>query len=103
MLRAGIVLLSILLLLGAAFGRWPYSYYTFLRLVVCGTALYLALTAYERKSAGWTIVLALTGALFNPIIPVRMRRTEWLPFDIAAAVVLAMVAFWLNRKSTVSD
>lgn len=91
--------LSVLLLLGAVVERWPYGYYTLLRLVVCGTALYLLWIAYQAGKPGWAIVLGLTGLLFNPVIPIRMRRADWQLFDIAAAIVIAAAAFWFGRRA----
>lgn len=91
---------SMLLLLGAVVERRPYGYYTLLRLVVCATALYLAFIAYEAKSVGWAIALALTGVLFNPILPVRMRRADWQPFDIVAAIVIAVATVWFGRTKS---
>jgi hypothetical protein len=91
--------ISVLLLLGAVVERWPYGYYTLMRLVVCGTALYLAFLAYEDHAIGWAIALSLTGLLFNPVLPVRLRRTDWQPFDVGAAVVIG-VAAWRFRRAT---
>ena len=91
--------LSVALLLGAATQRWPYGYYTLLRLVVCGTALYLAQATLKARRLGVTVVLGLTAALFNPILPVRMRRADWTPFDLAAAVVIAVATFLVVRRT----
>ena len=89
---------SILLLLGAVPARWPDGCYTLLRLIVCGNAVYLAFRASEGKRLGWAIVLGLTALLFNLILPVRMRRSDGVPFDIGAAVVLAVAAFQSGRS-----
>jgi len=102
--RVGVIIVcgaSVLLLLGAAFARWPYGYYTFLRLVVCGTAIYLAILAWGAGRSGWVIVLVLTALLFNPVFLVRMRRADWQPFDIGAAIVLGAASwrFGLRRGS----
>lgn len=98
--RTGAVLtsaISILFLLGAVVQRWPYGYYTLLRVVVCGTALYLAVRAFEAKSPAWAIILCLTGLVFNPILPLRMRRAEWQPFDVGAAIVIAVATIRFGR------
>ena len=42
------------LLLAAEFGRWPYGFYTLLRLVVCGCSAYLAVKANNTQNVAWT-------------------------------------------------
>jgi hypothetical protein len=68
----------------------PYGYYTFLRIVVCGTAGYGAYLFAEDGRMQWTIALGLLAVLFNPIIPIYLDRTTWAILDLAAAVVLLM-------------
>src|SRR5256885_215532 len=89
---------SVALLVGAAVGRWPYGYYTLLRLIVCGTVIYLAFIASEAKSRGWAITFVLLALLFNPVFIVRMHRADWRLFDIAAAIVIATAAALFRRK-----
>jgi hypothetical protein len=48
-----LAIIAILLLVAAVFGRWPYGFYTFLRLFVCGTSAYLAFVAITAKSNVW--------------------------------------------------
>jgi len=74
---------SIPFLLGAVPARWPDGCYTLLRLIVCGTAACLAF---------------LASLLFNPILPVRMRRSDWVPFDMGAAVALAVAAIQFGHS-----
>ena len=89
---------SIRLLLGPVPARWPYGYYTLLWLIVCGTAACLAFLASEGRRLGWAIVLGLIALLFNPILPVRMRRSDWVPFHIGEAVLLAVAAIRFGRS-----
>jgi uncharacterized membrane protein len=77
-----------LLLLAAVFGHWPYGFYTLLRLVVCGCSAYLAVKANSTRSVGWTWILGGMAVLFNPILPVRMQRSDWQIVDALAAVTL---------------
>lgn len=81
---------SMLFLLLAVFGKWPYGFYTILRAVVCGTAVYLAYQAYERASRFWPWVMGGIALLFNPIIVVRLRRADWQIVDFLAAVVFGI-------------
>jgi hypothetical protein len=56
-------------LLAAVFGRWPYGFYTFVRLIVCGCAVYLAVRTKTVRSTAWPWILGGMAVLFNPICP----------------------------------
>src|SRR5690349_12159532 len=76
---------SMILLLLAVSTRLPYGFYTFLRIVVCGTAIWLAVEAYQlRKLPLAWVVLGALAVLFNPLIPIYMRRAQWRSFDFLA-------------------
>jgi hypothetical protein len=87
---------SAIMLIAAAFGRWPYGFYTFLRLVVCGSAAFMAYLANGQKRLVWVVTLGAIAVLFNPIIPVHLTRSDWMPVDLVVAVVfvLAGVRCW---------
>ena len=54
-----------MLLLGAL-ALWPYGYHTFLRWVVCMTALMVAFRAHDSERFGTVWTLGLLALLFNP-------------------------------------
>jgi len=81
---------SIIFLLLAVSGRWPYGFYTLLRLVVCVSAVYLVFQANELKKTAWIWLMGGTALLFNPLIPVRLGRSDWQVFDLMAAVVFGV-------------
>lgn len=72
----------------------PYGYYTFLRLIVTGWAVFLIWFEYQGRSElnGWAIGFALIAALFNPIVPVHLDREVWRIIDFVAAVVFGVYA-----------
>ena len=76
------------LLLAAEFGRWPYGFYTLLRLVVCGCSAYLAVKANSTRNVAWTWIMGGMAVLFNPILPIRIHRSDWRILDALAAVTL---------------
>jgi FtsH-binding integral membrane protein len=80
---------SIIFLVLAVFGRWPYFLYVLLRLVVCVSAVYLAIEAYKLRRTTWGWIMAAAGVLFNPVIPIRMARADWQALDLLGAVVFA--------------
>jgi len=80
-------IISILLLFLAIIERWPYGFYTFLRIVVCVSALYLAFQAHKIHKPFSTWVLGGVAVLFNPFVPIYMQRTQWRWFDFLGLVV----------------
>ena len=80
---------------------WPYGFYTVLRLTVCGSAVCMAVLAYRMRKTLWVWLMGATGILFNPLVPVYMRRSDWLPLDfLAAALFVASVAAIHYSKKT---
>ena len=82
-------LAAAIMLLGA-FGRWPYDYYRLLRWVTCSASLFVAYRAFVCR-VNWIIWLfCLSALLFNPILPIHLKRDIWQIIDgIAAAAFLA--------------
>ncbi len=88
--------------------RMPYGYYTFTRIVVCGFAALLAYVAWEEEtteSGIWAVILALVAVLFNPIVPVYLKRATWAYFDVGTAILFfvhwAFVRLrWLRAKQS---
>lgn len=91
---------SIITLLLAATTRWPNGFYTFLRIVVCGTAIWLAVEAYLLRKVPLAWVLGGLAVLFNPLIPIYMRRAQWRWFDFLGLLVLASSLFIPRPKRT---
>lgn len=72
-----------------ALGPWPYGYYTFMRLVVCGCAATLAYLFYRssRQIQAWAF--GLTALLYNPVAKVSMERETWMLFNLVTAALFA--------------
>ncbi|MEA2113412.1 MAG: DUF6804 family protein, partial [Patescibacteria group bacterium] len=71
------------------FFSWPYGYYTFLRLVITGVAVYYAYYLYEmiKKQDFWFWSLVIIAVLFNPIIPIYLGdKSIWGVIDAVTAV-----------------
>jgi len=67
---------------------WPYGYYTFLRLLVCGVAAYLAYATHKNMDilSSHKVSLIIIAVLFNPLIPVYLVREIWIPIDIGIGI-----------------
>jgi len=82
-----LLLVSGLMLCLAVLPMMPNTFHIFLRLVVCGAALYvgIALRRHETLSNHF-IFLMILAALFNPLIPINLGEWLWLPIDLGTAV-----------------
>ena len=92
------IIASILLLL--TFFSWPYGYYTFLRIVVTGVAIYYGYYIYQHnlteKMSVWFWGLITIIILFNPIFPIYLNKATWGILDVLTAVFF--VGFVCKRK-----
>ena len=89
---------SIIFLLLAVIGEWPYGFYTLLRFLVCGSAAYLAFQAHARAMTPWVWTMGITAVLFNPIIPIYLTRSIWRPIDFLAAVLFGVSVIVFRRR-----
>lgn len=91
LIPAGMLLLAIT-------GRWPYGFFILLRWVVSGCALYLATAAHHEKASGWMWIMVGIAVLFNPFVPIYLRREMWQVIDLVAAGVFVGAGFTLKRR-----
>jgi len=93
-------IISIVLLL-LTFLDWPYGYYTFLRFIITGVAVYYAfyLYAIEKWQGFWFWGLIVTGILFNPIIPVYLGdKAVWGVIDIIVAIFFVSLIIKFKKE-----
>lgn len=87
------VIFSICLLLIASF--FPFDsesgFYTFLRLSIFITCLYLSIHFFtvEKLISAWGMIFICL--LYNPIIVVELRQDVWPLYDVICAVILGLV------------
>ncbi len=67
---------------------WPYAYFQILRWVVTIAAAVSAYRAYELNKTEWTVLMAGTAILFNPIAPIFLAKGTWVVLDVVAAVLM---------------
>jgi len=80
------IILSIFMLFGAI-AEWPYGYYTFLRWITCITSILVVLQAFEKNIDWAKVVFIIIAILFNPLAPIYLSRSTWIPLDIITAVL----------------
>ncbi|MDD5708319.1 MAG: hypothetical protein PHR35_20565 [Kiritimatiellae bacterium] len=71
------------------------SYYTLLRWVVFGVAVWLTIRLSEACKWGWMWTLMLVAGIFNPFFHVHMVRGLWVAVDLAT-IPLLLIATGLS-------
>jgi len=79
----------------------PYGYYTFMKIVVTGVAIYYAYYIHlvYKKYGFWFWGLVAITLLFNPIIPIYLKdKAIWLIIDVIVAVFFIGMLIKLKLK-----
>jgi len=79
------IILSIFMLFGAI-AEWPYGYYILLRWITCTTSILVAFQAFEKNIDWAKVVFIVIAILFNPLAPIYLSRSIWIPLDIITAI-----------------
>ena len=81
------LLISALMLCVAVLPQIHYGYYSILKLVVCGAAIYAAVILRGRDDLkNHFITLAVLALIFNPVAPVFLSREFEIIIEIGTAV-----------------
>jgi len=82
-----------------SFLNWPYSYYSFLRIVVCGVSIYYACVVFSRHNTNTLFwILAGIAILFNPIAPIYIRnRNTWQIIDVIVAIFFIFIIYKFRK------
>jgi len=70
-----------------ASAKHPIGYYTFLEFIVCATAAYGAYNFGQFKQAVWVWIMVTVVILFNPLLPVHLKRHDWAYVDPSVAIL----------------
>jgi len=93
------IILSIFLLMMPVFNSsLEIGYYTFLRLVVCGTAIYLIYFSNSMNQKIWMWITGLTALLFNPLIRVELGKDTWQVIDVIVSILFLISILILDKK-----
>jgi len=79
------IILSAIALFGAV-AEWPNGYYIFLRWITCITSILVVLQAFEKNIDWAKVVFIVIAILFNPLAPIYLSRSTWIPLDIITAI-----------------
>jgi hypothetical protein len=75
----------------------PYSYFQFLRVVVCLSLACNAVVAYRLGSLRLACVLSGISALYNPVLPVQLPEPVWWTVHLLTIVALGAIGWSLLR------
>jgi hypothetical protein len=89
-------LIAIFVLLWALNSGNPYKYYIMLRWVCCGIFAFLSLKAFKIDRQLWAWILGLTAAVYNPIIPVHLKRELWSLVNVVTIGIAVASVFSLK-------
>jgi hypothetical protein len=93
-----IPVLIVVLMLFVAVAPLPYIYYQFLRWIVCGIAVFVAVKAYQWGKEWATWLFAFVAVLFNPIVPIHLTKEIWMPIDLACALLFGLSILFLSSN-----
>jgi tetratricopeptide (TPR) repeat protein len=89
-------------LLIAAFSRWPYVFYIVLRFLVCSTAIYYGVVIFHKEHRKWAWAFGAVAVLFNPLVPVRMARSDWQVLNLLVAaffIIWSLMSFFQDDSA----
>jgi hypothetical protein len=80
------IILSIFMLFGAIV-EWPYGYYTILRWITCMASILVVFQAFDKNIDWAKVIFIFIAILFNPLAPIYLSRSTWIPLDIVTAIL----------------
>jgi len=90
-------------LLIVALAQWPYFTYVLLRVFICGSSAYIASRMYSQHRVPLAWLAGAIAVLYNPILPVRMARSDWQAVNLLTAVPFIAYSLYLNWGSLSQD
>lgn len=87
------------LLLLVTFVNFPYGFYTLLRLIVSISSGFIIYLNYkeEKRITTSVIIFAIICLLFNPIVPVYLTKSQWIPIDIITSIIFIYSYFKIKN------
>lgn len=94
------ILTLVAALLFVAVAPLPYGFYTFMRIIVCACAGYMAYNAFTVKEKSiWPWLLGFIAILFNPVATIHMTKEIWMVVDGLTGSLFAYLAYGSYRHS----
>ncbi len=79
--------------------KWPYGYYTLLRIVVAGAGIYYAYYLHAKKESQnfWFGTMVAIAILFNPVFIIGFQKSVWGVIDFVVACIIFTFTFFNER------
>lgn len=84
--------------LAIALTDMPYGYYMLLRVVICGSCIYLATRETRMSEAAWVWILGGCAVLYNPILRIHLGRDLWSVVNVATIALLTSHMWVASRR-----
>lgn len=91
------IISGILLLLAIPSG-WPYGFYQLLRFLIFASSIIVAWSFYKSHLPAWSFIFGSVTFLFNPLIPVYLNKSSWVPIDLISAILFFLAAYSYKRR-----
>jgi hypothetical protein len=77
-----------------------YSYFIFLRVVVCACAALFAMMFFDQQRKHWLFAFVAIALLYNPFLRVHLTRDIWIVLNLltVAAFVAGFAALWFEAR-----
>jgi hypothetical protein len=85
------VIAAVFALMAAAGGQ-PHGFYQEIRWIIFAVCLWGAYQNSENPEKWVLIGFVVIGVIFNPIIPLHLKRSIWQIIDIATAIGLVLLS-----------
>lgn len=84
-------------LLAVALFPLPYGYYQFLRLGICGLAIWLLISDYN-KTESLSIGLIITAIAYNPIFRIHFDKGIWSIINVITIIYFVYLIMKIKRN-----
>ena len=91
------IVISICMLLLAIVGGLPMGYYQLLRVVICGTAIYIAYVSHSLEKNVWSWIMGFIALIFNPLFQLHLGRDLWMVMDFVTLVLFIIAIFAMSK------
>jgi hypothetical protein len=94
-----IALLTPIIMLYLCVERHSSGYYKWVRWIVAGVSVLMAVTFGEMKRTILVVLFAAIAILFNPLFQFHFHRQTWVTIDVIVATVLLLVGLLVKTSA----
>ena len=91
----------------AAYFKMPYDFYRIMRWIVTGGLVYLLFLRVDMQETWkrfWILIFLLMIIIFNPIVPLHLKRETWQFADpLSALILLVSIVFFREQVAQHKD